>query len=194
MRAAKQEWDFLRKNPPPEVGGSKNDKLMEMQQSILSRTLSKDDMRRLAATCGTLPNEKDPNAFEVHALQYMVGEFIEEGDRESLVTLLSNRFVEFVGPVASTQFYLLHCPAHALKDPILVFGEAYSRSKEPETQRQIAHAVRRGFEGCGITANDDVEFVANAMQWYKENKSHLTPQPIGRGTDTFFDDDRTPTK
>lgn len=194
MLAAKLEWDFLRRNPPPEVGGSKNDKLMEMQQSILRKTLSRDDMRRLAATCGTLPNEKDPNAFEVHVLQFMVGEFIEAGDREGLVTLLSNRFVEFVGPVASTQYYLLHCPTNALKDPILVFGEAYSRSKEPEAQRQIAQSVRRGFEGSGIVAKDDAEFVANAMRWYKENKSHLSPAQPGQRGDAYFVDDRTPAK
>jgi hypothetical protein len=48
MLAAKQQWDSLRKNPPPEdgPGSSKNDKLIEMQQGILKKTLSRDDMRR----------------------------------------------------------------------------------------------------------------------------------------------------
>jgi hypothetical protein len=197
MIAAKQEWDSLRKNPPPEdgPGSSKNNKLIEMQQDLLKRTLSSDDMRRLAATCGTLPtNEKDPNAFEINVLQYIVAVSIEAGDRESLVTLLSNRFVEYIGPELTTTRYLLRCPAKALKDPILVLAEAYSRGKDPDVRRQIAQVVRRGFENSGIAAKDDDEFVANAMQWYKKNKSHLTLRsPALLGT-SFFEDDRTPEK
>jgi hypothetical protein len=197
MLAAKQEWDSLRKNPPKEVGpgSSKNDKLIEMQQDLLRKTLSGGDMRRLAATCGTLPtDEKNPNAFEVNVLPYMVAAFIEAGDREGLVTLLSNRFVEYIGPELSTARYLLRCPKRALKDPILVLGEAYSRSKAPEVRLQIAQVVRRGFDGDGIAAKDDAEFVANAMQWYQMNKSHLTPRDPARFGKSFFEDDRTPAK
>jgi hypothetical protein len=195
LLAAKQEWDALLKNPPKEHGVSKNNKLIKMQQQILCKALSSEDMRNLATTSNELPDDEgDPNAFEVGVLSYMAARFIEAGGRESLVTLLSNRFVEFIGPALTTARYLQRCPSMAIKDPILVLGEAYARSKSPKVRLQIAQVVRTGFDGCGIVANDDDEFVTSAMQWYKTNKHHLSPRDPARLDDLFFEDDRTPEK
>lgn len=195
LLAAKQEWDALLKSPPKEPGVSKNNKLIKMQQQILGKTLSREDMRNLATTSRELPDhEGDPNAFEVEVLSYIAARFIETGDREGLVTLLSNRFVEYIGPNLSTTRYLLRCPQRALKDPILVLGEAYSRSKAPEVKTQIAQVVRRGFDGCDIAGKDDDEFVVNAMQWYEKNKNHLVPRDPARFGKSFFEDNRTPKK
>jgi hypothetical protein len=195
MLVTKGEWDALVKNPPREEKKvSKGDKLIEMQLKILA-TLSMADMRRLAATCNMLPlHEKDRNGFESRVLAFMAGSFIENGDRQSLVTLLSTRFQEYIGPEMTLTYYLLRCPTKALKDPILVLGEAYQRCSEPDVRRQIAQVVRQGFDGCGVTAKDDAEFVEKAMKWYENNKSHLTPRMhfTGRYPNSFFEDDRKP--
>lgn len=189
MLAAKRDWDFLLKNRPREEEGSKNDKLIEMQDDILRKTLTRTDMRGLAATCGMLPvHQKDPNAFEVHVLRLLVRTFIKEGDRESLVVLLSTRFQEFVGPETTTAWYLLHCSKRALKAPLLVFGEAYDRCKEPEVREQIAATVRKGFGGFDIPGKDDAEFVKNAMQLYQRESARMRlPQKHSvRYSDSFF--------
>jgi hypothetical protein len=194
MLAMKQEWNSLleefEKDPRSPKWGLKNDNLIDMQQGILKNNLSRADMRRLAATCATLPvHEEELSDFEIHVLEFMMAMFIENGDRESLVTLLSTRLHEYVGPETTTTWYLLHYSKSGLKDPVLVLGEAYARCKEPEVQRQIAQVVRRGFEGYGITGKDDAEFVKNAMQWYEREKNHLivredysTPYP-----ESFFE-------
>jgi hypothetical protein len=192
MLALKDEWNKLLKNPPPELPASKNDKLGEMEREILDK-LSVEEMRHLATTCGTLPpHQRDPNAYEANVLQWMVVTFIKNGDRESLVTLLSTRFQEYVGPETYTSRYLLFCPQKALRDPILVLGEAYSRSKVPEARKEIAGVVRRGFDGFNISGKDDAEFVKNAMQWYEKNKTHLFPRRFGTAShpDKLFQDDR----
>jgi hypothetical protein len=189
MVAAKRDWDSLLKNPPPERAGSKNDKLIEMQEEILDKlSLSLADMRRLAATCEMLPvSDKNPDLFHWEVLALMVRTFVEKGDRESLVAVLSTRFPEFVGPENPTEYYLFRSHNSALKDPLLVLGEAYSRCKDADVRRELAAAVRRGFVGFKIPGDDDAEFVANAMQWYKQNKSHLSPCEFG---DAFFQYDQ----
>jgi hypothetical protein len=60
-----------------------------------------------------------------------------------------------------------------LKEPVLLFGEAYSKCRDSEVRRHIAAAVRRAFTGSGVRGKDDAEFVRNAMQWYEKERGHL---------------------
>ncbi|MCX7424353.1 MAG: hypothetical protein NTW96_01745 [Planctomycetia bacterium] len=178
----KQEWDALlddaregRVDP-----GRKLEKLIRLQRSLLENNLSMADMRHLAATCETLPIHewKDPNGFETRVLQFVVSSLIDAGDRDSLVTLLSTRYPVNIGPETNTAYWLVVYAKKSLKDPVLVLGDAYSRCKVPEVQSDIAAAVRQCFEGFDIPGKDDAEYVANAMQWYEKEKSHLTaPDP-----------------
>jgi len=191
MLTLKRQWDELLKTPT-QTWGRKNENLNEMQQKILDN-LSTADMRCLAATCDTLPvHEKDPNAFEINVLQHMVRKFIHAGDRDSLVTLFSTRFPIYLYAEMTTTYALLHLSKNTLKDPILILGEAYSRCKVPEVRHDIAEIVRDGFQGFDIPGKDDAEFVKNAMQWYENNKSHLTVRVrfSAKYPGTFFEDDR----
>jgi hypothetical protein len=61
-----------------------------------------------------------------------------------------------------------------LRNGITVLGDAYSKSVVPETRREIAAAVRRGFSGVGVRGKDDGEFVANSMRWYESERDGLT--------------------
>ena len=46
-------------------------------------------------------------------------------------------------------------------------------SQIPETRKDLAAAVRRGFAGLGITGQDDAEYVKNAMCWYEKEKDNV---------------------
>ena len=150
MLVLKDKWDRLLKTPSS-TWGDKNDNLIENRDELLDN-LSLEDMRHLAATCGALPvRQRDPNAFQVHVLQRIVVCFIKAGDRNSLVTLLSTRYPIYVGPEMTTTYFLVHFSRNRLKDPILIFGEAYFRCKVPEVrihcERSSAHFP--GFRRCG---------------------------------------------
>jgi hypothetical protein len=176
MLAAKREWDFLLKNPPPEERPSKNSELIKAQQAILNRILSKDAIHRLAATCDTLPvHERALNGFDLHVLERIVIRFIKDGDRESLVSVFSKRYPEYLGPELPTVTYLLCHPHPQFTDPILIFGDAYLRCTEPEVRSRIADAVRMAFAGLPIPGETDTEFVVNAMQLYVKEKDRLVP-------------------
>jgi hypothetical protein len=189
MRALEREWDSLLRNPPREEPLSKKGKLIKAQRDLLRKNLSTDDMRHLAATCGMLPiHEPNPNEFKINALQFIVARFIESGDQENLVTLLSARFPDWVGPECPTGYYLIHCPSNMLRNPVLVLGEAYSRCNVPEVRRDIAKTVRSGFAGFDIPGKNDDEFVRNAMQWYEKHKGRLMLREdfTGAHPESFF--------
>jgi uncharacterized protein (TIGR03067 family) len=177
MLEVKKEWTSLRdayQKAPAKISGAKKDtyrELVRMQGDLLRRRLSNDDVRHLAATCGSLPvHWRDWSDFDKAIIQFMVEAFVYSRDNESLVTLLSTRFPLRIGnwPV---EFYLAQ--QGRLNDPILILGKAYSKSRVPEVRHDIAAAVRRAFGGLGITGKDDADFVTNAMQWYDKNKQHL---------------------
>ena len=181
MLKIQKEWESLldtaNKTPGQEAVekyGGKNEKLDDMLEGILRKHLSKQDLCHLAATCGTLPvRAKDRSEFANAVLAYMERTFIDPGDRDNLVKLLSTRCQLRICGYDDIEFYLA-LRGRRLKDPILVLGEAFSKCKVPDVRHDIAGAVRRGFVGLGIHGKDDAEFVNNAMQWYEKEKGHLT--------------------
>jgi len=181
LRKVQEEWESLcetaRNTPQPERAekyGSKLDKLNEMLYRILKSNFYYGDLRRLTDTCGTLPVcTRDRSKFVNAVLSYIERTFIESGDRDNLVRLLSTRCQLRVCGYFDIEFYLAF-HGKKLKDPILVLGEAFSRCEVPEVRQRLAVAVRRGFVGLGIQGKDDAEYVKNAMQWYEKEKSHVT--------------------
>ncbi len=111
--------------------------------------------------------------FENMVLDVMLVTFVDTGDREGLVRLLSTRFRDVIGYDTPIELCLVGSPEHRLKDPILVLGEAYSKCQDPEVRHHLAIVVRRAFVGSGIEGKDDGEFVENAMQWFKDHKANL---------------------
>jgi hypothetical protein len=104
----------------------------------------------------------------------MARSFIESGDRESLIAMLTttpcpNRLSGY----EDIEFYLAW-EGKRMKDPILILGEAYSKCRVPEIRHQLAGAVRRAFADLGIRGKGDADYVKNAMQWYEKEKDHLT--------------------
>ena len=181
MRRIQNEWESLHDtaNKTPngperaEKYGLKNEKLDDMLDRILKSNLSYDDLRTLTATCGTLPvRAKDRSEFANEVLAYIERTFINSGDRDNLVKLLSTRCQVEVGYRLDIEYYLAY-HGKKMKDPILVLGEAFSKCKAPEVRHDIAGAIRRAFAGQGIRGKDDAEYVANAMQWYEKEKDHL---------------------
>jgi hypothetical protein len=155
--------------------GDKDEGLYDLLDGIIEKQLSHEDMRQLAISCGALPiHSKDRSDFANAVLSSMVWVFINSGDRDSLVTLLSTRCPVQVGPGLDIEYYL---PLHGekkIKDPITVLEEAFSKCKSPEVRRKLAYSTRRAFRGHGITGKDDADFVKHAMEWYEKNKEHLT--------------------
>jgi hypothetical protein len=188
MLQVQKQFDSLcetaQETPGPErvkIYGDKREKLNEMLDDILENNLSLQDMRRLAVTCGSVPalmSKQDD--FTAAVLEHMFKAFLIAADRESLVTMLAIRFPDPLGYAnVNTESYLA-VEGTNLKAPILVLGEAYSRSQVPDTRRLIAAAVRRGFTSSGVRGKDDAAFVKNAMQWYEKEKGHLVPNSIGK--------------
>ena len=153
---------------------------------LLSGRLSYQDLRQLAASCDTLPPrfEDRQYGFIGATLAFMVESFVAAGDRQSLVELLSTRFVSRIGEHDDIELYLatrgdvyLDFRGNRLRDPILVLGDAYAKCTIPEVRDEIAASVRRGFGTLGIKAKDDREFVNTAMHWYMKERQHLSVNP-----------------
>ncbi|MGO8688441.1 MAG: hypothetical protein ACLQLG_02315 [Thermoguttaceae bacterium] len=163
----------------------------KMLESILDKGLSKEDLRRLAATCGTLPvREKDRTEFANALLKFMVRAFVDAGDRDSLLEVLSTRCPDFIFPYEPVEFFLASSSGK-LKDPILILGDAFAKCRVPQNRRHIAVAFRRGFTGSGIHGKDDAEFVKNAIAWYEKEKGHLVVNGGNRpwGMIPLYDED-----
>jgi hypothetical protein len=195
MITMKKEWGTLPEKVKRILGSKfdeKNDKLIELQQKLI-KTITSTEIHLLVDTCDMLPVPPEKSdEFNYSVLQYMVRSFIETGDRKFLVNVLSKRYPKYVSPERPTEYYLLHCIKKKLKYPVLVLGEAYEQSKEPETRRSIASVVRSGFEGYDIPGKNDDEYVKNAMQWYEKRKDHLILRPpVHRSKqflNTFFEE------
>ncbi len=166
-----KQWDSIARITTQDK--SEYEELLKKRRRILESNLSHDALRNLTATCDTLPvRSKDRSEFTNEVLSYMEMTFIDSGDRDNLVKLLSTRCQLEVCVYEEIEFCLVF-RGNKIKDPILVLGEAFSKCKVPEVRHEIAGAVRRGFAGHGIRGKDDVEYVTNAMQWYEKEKDHL---------------------
>ena len=140
--------------------------------ALYRKRLSHQEMSGLAESCDSLPVEEvNWNNFQCTLILEMVWTFLKAGDRQSLVTLFSTRFPSDYHFLDIEALLVLH--GKAIKDPILILGDAYSKSKVPEVRAAIAQVVRRAFRGSGIRGNNDAEFVQNAMEWYAREKDYL---------------------
>ncbi len=154
--------------------GYKNGKLNQMLNNILKKGLTDPDLHGLAKASKELPMRADDMSdFDKAVLKYMLMEFIQSSDRQGLVKLLSSRFTDQIGFQVPIEYGLVLW-GKGMKNPILLLGDAYKKCEEPQVRHHIAVVVRRAFIGLGIKAQNDEEFIENAMKWYKENKEHLT--------------------
>jgi hypothetical protein len=202
MSVIQKEWDSLVETADKTTGqegvekyGLKNEKLYRMLDNILENRLSKEDMRVLASTCDQIPERyRDRTDFQDSVVKFMIKSFARSGDRESLVALLSTRFMDIIGWV-NIEYSLVYEAEEALqasdgkkglRDSITVLGEAYKRARLPDVRRNISFALRRAFTGSGIQGKNDDEFVANAMQWYEKEKRHLALNLHGYKAMYFF--------
>jgi len=141
-------------------------------EGMLRREFSQDELHRLAASFVTLPvDPKKWSDFQSKLVCATIDCFLDSGDRGGLTVLLAVRC-----PRRAIRLDIedrLAVSARTFKDPITVLGEAYAKSKIPETRQAIAEAARRAFTGSGIRGKDDGEFIENAMRWYRANKRRL---------------------
>ena len=186
MRAIEKDWVSVR-----DACGMTRDKgltcRIEVDKLFASR-FSKRDVRHLAASCDVLPLQIDHRNFTGNVLAFIITSFVDSGDRSALVKLLATRcpsrvvegatiegFLCAWGGLPQASYFKFCC--NRLNDPILVLGEAYAMSRVPETRRQLAAAVRRGFADIPVHGKGDAEYVANAMRWYEQGKDHLEHDP-----------------
>lgn len=191
MLAVQKEWQSLMDSFRHTWTKNNFGQRHKMLESILDKGLSKEDLRRLAATCGTLPvREKDRTEFANALLKFMVRAFVDAGDRDSLLEVLSTRCPDFIFPYEPVEFFLASSSGK-LKDPILILGDAFAKCRVPQNRRHIAVAFRRGFTGSGIHGKDDAEFVKNAIAWYEKEKGHLVVNGGNRpwGMIPLYDED-----
>lgn len=177
LLAIQKEWEThveASRHSPKKNGRASKEDPRWLYDDILAKNLSNKELRRLAASCESLPiSTQQRSEFDSYLLEYMVKVFANTGNRDSLVKLLSTRVPD---PLYYTniEWYLVR-RKDKLKDPVLILGEAYAKSQVPYARRLIADALRRGFTNLGVQGKEDDEFVNNAMQWYKANKDLLAP-------------------
>jgi hypothetical protein len=160
--------------------GLKNEILDDMLFHIVTSNLSAEDLRRLAATCGTLPTDDNHwSPFTRDVFSYMMQSIVDSGDRDLVLKTLSTRCPDCIWYYDLVEYYLAD-REDKLKEPVLLLGEAYFRCRNPEVRHHIATAVRRSFTSSGIRGKDDAEFVSNAMQWYAKEREHLILNPRHR--------------
>jgi hypothetical protein len=158
--------------------GFKNEILTDTLYHIVTSNLSAEDLRQLAATCGTLPTDENHwSPFTRDVFSYMMRSIIDSGDRDIVVKALSTRCPDCISYSRFVELYLAEKGEIKLKDPVLLLGEAYCKCQDPEVRHHIAAAVRRGFTSSGICGKDDAEFVSNAMRWYQKESGHLMLNP-----------------
>lgn len=175
MSAIKKEWDALDRS----FSSKSTDEYAEHLKSldaILRKHLSNRDLRYLVATSGSLPiHAKDRSDFVNAVLKYMTETYLLAGNRDELVMLLSTRFPDQIFWEKPIEYAVVTGHGSGrLKEPILMFGEAYAKCRDPDTKHHLAVVVRRAFIGSGIRGTDDAEFITNAMHWYEKEKDHLT--------------------
>ena len=169
------EEDARRMQPAKRVAeyGMFDDGLGEMQYAIVRRNVTNGDLRRLAATCGSLPTYQYRwSWFTRDVFNYLIESIVDWGDRDLLLEVLSTRCPEDVGRHGLIEYYLV-LRESKVKEPIVLLSDAYARCRDGDVRRHIAAAFRRGFTASGMTGKDDSEFVSNAVQWYTENRVHL---------------------
>src|SRR6185437_1494577 len=93
-------------------------------------------------------------------LAYLVKSLAEDKERELLVQLLSTRCPTWIDWPQPIEYYLA-VQGNRLADPVMVLGDAFTRSEVPETRMVLALAIRRAFDGFGIGGRNDREFVKN---------------------------------
>jgi hypothetical protein len=172
MIAIGNEWKHLYDSLMNTQDKSEYEDGIRKLRKALTKHFYMNDLQNLAHTSGSLPvRAMDRSQYENAVLEYMVDAFVQAGDRESLVDLLSTRMPD---PLYynNIEWYLVRM-GKKLQDPIVVLGEAYAKSEEPYVRRLIADALRRGFTSLGVKGKSDDEFITNAMQWYEKEKSHL---------------------
>jgi hypothetical protein len=186
MQRIKSQWDSISETKTQDA--DVYEQLQNALGRVLTQNLTNQDLHQLAESCETLPvRAKDRSKFANAVLGFMAASFVDAGDRESLVKLLSTRFPTHIVGYTDIEFCLAvsvlrgrkrtESSGKTLTDPILILREAYSKCRDPHVRHEIAAAVRRAFAGLGIHGKDDDDFVKNAFAWYEKEKGHLVVNP-----------------
>jgi hypothetical protein len=169
IREMQAEWISLGE---ANVLAHQREKYVWSGDELFRRYLSPRRLRDLAASSKVPAVPDDDRGFVDDLLAFMVREFVQAGDREILVELLSKRCPYLIDGPLTVEYHLAYS-GWKLRDPMLIFSEAYARSRVPETRQTLATAIRRSFAGLGIREKDDAEFIKKAMQWYRKEKGRL---------------------
>jgi hypothetical protein len=185
MAAIEREWTTLDR-PFQTQSPDEFAKHCKELDAILRKHLSWRDMWHLADTAGSLPaRATDRNDFVNVVLKFMTETYLDGGNREGLLTLLETRFPDQIYFEEPIEFAVAR---HTRAGSVLIFGEAYSRSRDETARHHLAIVVRRAFLGSGIEGKDDAEFIRNAMRWYENNRDHLVVNPNCYYLKSSYDD------
>ncbi len=102
-------------------------------KGLLKNKLTTSDISELTASLGTVPVEYEKQTeFQAFLIDSLASILVDSGAREDLIVLFSMHFCGHIG-YASTEWVLV-TEGKNLKDPILVLGEAYARSRSRATR------------------------------------------------------------
>jgi hypothetical protein len=171
LRRIESEWSKMTV-PPGTMPESVQ--LFRLRQliSLVDKNVPKQEVPQLIASLRNVPTDQEKQTdFEWMFVLALESLLMDRGDRDNLVALFSTHFTSRI--LGGTTETVLVVRGKKMKDPILVLGEAFDRSKDPVIRKRIATVVHQSFDGDDIEGENDEAFVKSAMKWYRDNKSRL---------------------
>jgi hypothetical protein len=171
LRRIESEWSKMTV-PPGTMPRSVQPVRVWQLKGLIDKNVPKQEMPGLIASLRNVPTDQEKQTeFQWMFVLALENLLIDRGDRDNLVALFSTHFTSRM--LGATTETVLVVEGKKMKDPILVLGEAFDRSKEPVIRKRIATAVHQSFDGNAVKGENDEPFVKNAMKWYQDNKSRL---------------------
>jgi hypothetical protein len=175
LQEIKKEW---LKQPLPKTAKEKRGSYAQgliRLEGLLKAKLTRKELSEVALSMKSMPVDEGQfglGGFEGELLQAMVVDLLDNGDRKSLVDLLSVHCPMRIGLSIDIEFAIV-LRGKTMNDPIRVLADAYGKATDANVRSDIAAALRRGFTGLGVIGKDDTDFIKNAMKWYDDNKGRL---------------------
>jgi len=139
---------------------------------ILGERLSQKEIEQLIDSCKTLPRgDYRRTDRQQRVIESIIILCCRKTDRERLVQMLAKRCPWKIGADCEIEHYL--ALAGPGPDPILVLADAFDRCEDPLVRKDIAEALRRGFEAAGVERRKDAEFVKACREWYAKNEGKI---------------------
>ena len=131
----------------------------------LRQTLSKEELREVAASCATMPDDLQGTDYSSTLYAAIFSLLGDVGDREGLVALLAARYEESVYPNGyATEAYV----AALGVEEVLVATDTYT--KGATFRLDVQRAMMHGYSEASVVGKKDAPLVKRAAEWFDNHR------------------------